>query len=54
LLAPAMLPAIAVYVVALFMLGTFSTDDIRVFRESIDFVRPLVYSWSRQLQRKPS
>jgi hypothetical protein len=54
LLVPAMLPAIAVYVTALILLGAFSSDDVRLARECIDFARPFLGSWSRQLQRKSS
>jgi O-antigen/teichoic acid export membrane protein len=54
LLVPEMLPAMAVYLVALIVLGVFSSDDLRLFRESIGFVGPFVASWSRELQRRPS
>jgi len=47
LLAPAMLPAIAVYLGALFFLGAFSSEDLRLVREGTEFVRPLLESWSR-------
>lgn len=53
-LVPAMLPAMVLYVAALFVLGVFSSDDLRLVRESVGFVRPFVASWSRQLQKKPS
>jgi O-antigen/teichoic acid export membrane protein len=52
-LAPFALASTAIYFAAIVKLGAFSKAELAQAREGLNFVRPLVAGWSRQLQRKP-
>lgn len=45
---PAGLGALAVYVLALWKLGTFTADETELAREGIGFLKPFLAAWSRQ------
>lgn len=48
LLVPATAFALLVYLLLLFILGTFSRDDLKVAKEGLGFLRPFLAKWSGQ------
>jgi len=53
-LTPVALLGLLVYAAVLFKLGAFSTVELDMAREGMNFVRPFVADWSRRLERRVS
>jgi O-antigen/teichoic acid export membrane protein len=45
--------ALVIYVLALFALRTFSSDELQHAREGIGFISPFIESWTNKLRRAP-
>lgn len=43
--------ALSVYILALFVLRTFSSEELHHAREGIAFISPFIESWSKKLKR---
>jgi hypothetical protein len=47
-LVPISLAAFLIYLLILFLLGTFSKSDLKLAKEGLGFLEPFLAKWSRQ------